>query len=76
MQLQLQVEAEEIRIRYFTRKKKERDLIETFRITRGIYNYGRHISIFLFVLGIYCQDKFQKLSLLSVDFLLNLELIT
>ena len=57
--LQLQGEIREIRINYFT------NLIETFKIINGIFNLGRHYSIFLLELEIYCQHKFQKLSLLT-----------
>ena len=39
--------------------------VETFKIIDGISNYGWRFSIFLFKLEIYCQDKFQKLSLLN-----------
>ena len=42
------------------------DIIETFEIIKGNSNYGRHFfSIFLLELKIYCQDRFQKLSLLT-----------
>ena len=37
------------------------DLTETFKIIHIISNYGRHFSIFLVELVIYCQDRFQKL---------------
>ena len=40
------------------------DLIETKKIN-GIYNYARNYSIFLIKLEIYCEDRFQKLSLLT-----------
>ena len=39
------------------------DFIETFKIINRINNYDRHISIFLLDMEIYCQDRFQTLSL-------------
>ena len=56
-----QSEPGSIGINYFTRKKMGGDLIETFKIINGISNYGRHFSIFLLKLEIYCKDRFQKL---------------
>ena len=46
-------------------KKMSGDLIETFEIFDGIYNYGRHFSISLLKVEIYCQDRFKKLSPLT-----------
>ena len=42
---------------------QESDLIKTFKIISGISNYARYFLIYLLELEIYCQDKFQKLSL-------------
>ena len=41
------------------------DLIEILKIIIEISEYSRHFSIFLLELEIYCQDRFQKLSLLT-----------
>ena len=51
------------------------DLIETFKIINEISNYVRHFLIFLFEINIYCQDRFQKPSLLTnwIFFFLLLE---
>ena len=40
--LQWQREIGEIRIKYFTRKKNENDLIESFKIIDDISNYSKH----------------------------------
>ena len=62
--LQLQGEIGEITINCFIRKMKG-DLNETFKIIDGISNYGRHFLMFLFELKMYCQGRFQNLSLLT-----------
>ena len=49
------------------------DLIETFKRINAASNYGRHFSIFLLEVEIYCQEIFQKSSLRTIWTLLLIE---
>ena len=46
-------------------RKMSGDLIETFKIINGISYHGRHFFNIFPQTGIYCQGRFQKLSLLT-----------